>query len=90
MSDSQSFQIQLQPIGKRIVASPDVSLFEAARESGIDLASACGGEGNCGQCRIVVLAGDTSEPNFDEEFILSELELKQGNGWLAVPMHIPI
>ncbi len=78
MADGRSFQVQFQPIGKRVTASPDVSLFEAARESGIDLASACGGEGNCGQCRIVVLSGETSAPNLDEKFILTELEIKQG------------
>lgn len=78
MPDPQTFQVQFQPIGKRIVAAPDVSLFEAARESGLDLASACGGEGNCGQCRVMVLSGETTPPNLDEEFILSELELQQG------------
>lgn len=78
MPERQTFQVQFQPIGKRVKASPDVSLFEAARESGIDLASACGGEGNCGQCRIVVLSGETSSPNLDEEFILTEHELQQG------------
>ena len=78
MPEAKTFQVQFQPIGKRINASPDVSLFEAARDSGLDLASACGGEGNCGQCRIVVLSGETTPPNLDEEFILSELELQQG------------
>jgi uncharacterized 2Fe-2S/4Fe-4S cluster protein (DUF4445 family) len=78
MPDGRFFQVQFQPIGKRVTASPEVSLFEAARESGIDLASACGGEGNCGQCRIMVLSGETSPPNLDEAFILTELELQQG------------
>lgn len=78
MPDTLTFQVKFQPIGKRITALPDISLFEAARESGLDLASACGGEGNCGQCRVVVLSGEVSPPNLDEEFILSELELQQG------------
>lgn len=78
MGDPEGFQVQLQPIGRRITAPADVSLFEATRESGIDLASACGGEGNCGQCRIVVLSGETTSPDLDEEFILTELALKQG------------
>ncbi|MCB8926016.1 MAG: DUF4445 domain-containing protein [Ardenticatenaceae bacterium] len=78
MPNNTSFQVQLQPIGKRVTATPDVSLFEAARESGIDLTSACGGEGSCGQCRIVLLSGEVTPPNLDEEFILSELELQQG------------
>ncbi|MCA9969563.1 MAG: DUF4445 domain-containing protein, partial [Anaerolineales bacterium] len=78
MRRSEPFQIQFQPIGKRVAAPADVDLFAAARESGIDLASACGGEGSCGQCRIVVLAGETTPPTADEAFILTELELRQG------------
>ena len=78
MAEAKTFQVQFQPIGKRIAAAPDVSLFEAARESGLDLASACGGEGSCGQCRVVVLSGQTTPPNPDEEFILSDLERQQG------------
>ncbi|MBK8901068.1 MAG: DUF4445 domain-containing protein [Anaerolineaceae bacterium] len=78
MPEAKTFQVQFQPIGKRVTASPDVSLFEAARESGLDLASACGGEGNCGQCRVVILSGQATPPNPDEEFILSDLERQQG------------
>ncbi|MCC6605285.1 MAG: DUF4445 domain-containing protein [Anaerolineae bacterium] len=78
MAEAKPFQVQFQPIGKRIAAAPDVSLFAAARESGLDLASACGGEGSCGQCRVVVLSGQTTPPNPDEEFILSDLERQQG------------
>jgi len=77
MAENTSFEVQFQPIGKRVAARADESLFEAARESGIDLSSACGGEGSCGQCRIVVLSGETTPPNLDEEFILTELELQQ-------------
>lgn len=78
MSEGGTYQVQLQPIGKRIAVPSGTSLFAAARDSGIDLASACGGEGSCGQCRLVILSGETTPPNFDEEFILTELELQQG------------
>jgi len=72
------FEAQLQPLGKRIPVSADESLFVAAREGGIEITSACGGEGSCGQCRVVILSGDVSPPNMDEEFILTELELQGG------------
>jgi uncharacterized 2Fe-2S/4Fe-4S cluster protein (DUF4445 family) len=78
MSDQDNYQVQFQPIGKRLAVSSDISLYEAARDSGIELSSACGGEGSCGQCRIAILSGETTPPNFDEEFILSDLELQQG------------
>ena len=78
MKDDGSFRVQFQPIGKRVAAAPTVSLFETARESGIDLSSACGGEGNCGQCRVVLLAGDVTPPDANELFVLTERELQAG------------
>jgi uncharacterized 2Fe-2S/4Fe-4S cluster protein (DUF4445 family) len=58
--------------------SPGTSVLEAARQAGIDLASACGGEGNCGQCQVVILEGQTNPTTLDEEFILSDLERSTG------------
>ena len=78
MSSQDAVQIQFQPIGKRVSVPAGTDLLEAALEAGLDLASACGGEGNCGQCRITVLDGDVSPLSLDEEFILSDIE--QFNG----------
>ena len=78
MSSQEAVQIQFQPIGKRVSVPAGTDLLEAALEAGLDLASACGGEGNCGQCRITVLDGDVSPLSLDEEFILSDIE--QFNG----------
>jgi len=75
MSDRETYQIEFQPIGKRVKVERGLSVLEAARQSGIDLASACGGEGNCGQCQIVLLDGQVSPITPDEEFILSDLEI---------------
>ncbi len=79
MYHQETIQIQFQPIGKRIKMPVNSKLFEAARDSGIDLASACGGEGNCGQCRVVLLEGEVTPPTPDEEFTFTELELFNGN-----------
>lgn len=79
MSPSDTIQIEFQPIGKRVKVSLGASVLEAARQAGIDLASACGGEGNCGQCQIVLLEGQVSPATLDEEFILSDLELASNN-----------
>lgn len=78
MSLPETIQIQFQPIGKRVTVPIGTDLLEAAIEAGLDLASACGGEGNCGQCRVTVLDGAVSSLSLDEEFILSEVE--QFNG----------
>jgi len=74
----ESFPVEFQPTGKRVNVSSGDSLLEAARDSGIELATACGGEGNCGQCQVVILAGEVSPPTPDEEFIIAELDLHNG------------
>lgn len=78
MMSGKSFQVEFQPTGKRVNASSGDTLLEVARNSGIDLASACGGEGNCGQCQVIILTGKVSPPTPDEEFIISELDLQNG------------
>jgi len=78
MSLSEMVQIQIQPVGKRVAVTKDMRLIEAARAAGIDLASACGGEGSCGQCQIVILQGEVTPPTPDEEFVLDNLERAGG------------
>jgi uncharacterized 2Fe-2S/4Fe-4S cluster protein (DUF4445 family) len=80
-------QVVFEPIGKRIEVAPNTNLLEAARQAGFALASACGGMGRCGQCRLVILAGSVSPPTVDEEYILTELELQRGQR-LACHTHI--
>jgi len=78
MISVESFQIEFQPTGKRVSVTAGDILLEAARDSGIELAAACGGEGNCGQCQIIILTGEVSQPTSDEEFILTEFDLQNG------------
>lgn len=78
MSKTKSFQVEFQPTGKRIALDYSGNLMEAARNSGIDLASACGGLGNCGQCQVNLLSGEVSAPTSDEEFILSKFDILEG------------
>jgi uncharacterized 2Fe-2S/4Fe-4S cluster protein (DUF4445 family) len=71
-------QVDFEPIGKRVEVAPDTTLLEAAQQAGLALSSACGGVGNCGQCRLKVVEGQVSPPTSDEQFILTELELLSG------------
>ena len=74
-----TLQIDFQPIGKRVTVAAQTTLLEAAIHAGIDLASACGGMGLCGQCRVRVLAGEVSSPDDSELDLFSELELARGD-----------
>ncbi len=78
MGEPELFDVQFQPIGKHVRVQAGTNLLEAARQAGIDLTSDCGGEGSCGQCQVVILFGQVTPPNDDEEFILTEIERNNG------------
>src|ERR1019366_2007933 len=71
-------RIDFEPIGKRIDVPVGTSLLEAARRAGVGLASICGGEGTCGRCRLVVMAGTVSPQQSADRQFLSQLELDAG------------
>ena len=78
MNTEESFQIEFQPTGKRVLVAKGMTILEAARNSGIELVSVCGGEGFCGQCQVIVLEGDVNQLSSDERFVFSDLELSKG------------
>jgi uncharacterized 2Fe-2S/4Fe-4S cluster protein (DUF4445 family) len=79
MSESIStYRVDFEPVGKRVEVAPNTTLLEAAQRAGVSLASACGGAGNCGQCRVEVRAGSVSPPTGDEQVILTQPELQRG------------
>jgi uncharacterized 2Fe-2S/4Fe-4S cluster protein (DUF4445 family) len=78
MTSNNVYKVDFEPVGKRVEVPPDTSLLEAARQAGLELSSACGGEGSCGQCRVTVITGAVTPPIDSEEFILTDLEIYQG------------
>lgn len=70
--------VRLQPLGKHITIPIGVTILEATRSAGIQLTSACGGEANCGQCRVIVPSGSVSPLNEDEIFLLSKEDQRNG------------
>ena len=79
MSDILSTcQVDFEPIGKRIAVAPGVTVLEAARQAGLPLASACGGVGRCGQCRVSILSGSVSAPTAEEGIALTEADMQNG------------
>ncbi|MEJ2597955.1 MAG: ASKHA domain-containing protein [Anaerolineales bacterium] len=78
MDRKKDLQVQFQPVGKRIEVPSGTTLFEAARQAGIDLTTACGGEGNCGQCQVVLLAGEVTPLTADEQFLIDAADRENG------------
>ncbi len=90
------YEINFQPVGKRVDAPAGDTVLDAAIQAGIDLASACGGMGICGQCRVQIIEGKVSAPNSSEVDLFSELELDKGQRLACctevegdVKVHIP-
>jgi uncharacterized 2Fe-2S/4Fe-4S cluster protein (DUF4445 family) len=77
-SASTACRVDFEPVGKRVEVTPNTTLLEAAQQAGVALASACGGMGNCGQCRVEIRTGSVSPPTDNEYVILTEMELQHG------------
>lgn len=73
-----SCRIDLQPIGKRTYTQAGVTIFEAARDDGVSLASLCGGKGTCGKCKVRIVSGEVSPLDEREKRFLSAEEIAQG------------
>jgi uncharacterized 2Fe-2S/4Fe-4S cluster protein (DUF4445 family) len=93
---ASTFEIDFEPIGKRVAMAADSNLLDAARQAGIGLASVCGGEGTCGRCRVTIMSGEVSAPVDADRRFLSQLELTSGQRLAcrchihsAVKVHVP-
>jgi uncharacterized 2Fe-2S/4Fe-4S cluster protein (DUF4445 family) len=73
-----SFEIDFEPIGRRIHIDEGFTLLDAARLAGVELVSICGGVGICEGCRIRLVEGKLSSPTSQERHILSEDEIAEG------------
>ena len=78
MSSLHKYHIAFSPSGRSIDILPGTSILEAAWMAGIRLASACGGNGKCLKCRIIVIEGETSPVQAGELKALPEKELEKG------------
>ncbi len=76
--EKSSFQITYQPSKKRGTYKGPIRLLDAARRAGVGLESVCGGIGDCGRCKVMVIKGPTSHLTGIEETLLTEEEVKQG------------
>ncbi len=73
-----SFQIDFQPIGRRVKGQQGQNILKTAREAGVGIASLCSGRGICGACRVRILEGHVAPPTSREREAFSEEELASG------------
>ncbi len=73
-----SYQVDFQPLGRRLRVGRGVSVLTAAQQAGVGLVSICGGKGTCGRCKIQVLEGQLSPLGETEGKKLSPDEIARG------------
>ena len=59
MSQGKPCRITFEPGGRTVEAVAGETLITAARRLGLHVNASCGGEGVCGQCRVIVQEGTT-------------------------------
>jgi len=79
-------RVTFEPDGRTAFVPKGTNLVEAAGQAGIVLNQPCGGQGNCGKCRVEVLR-NAPAPSAADVRHLSEAEL--ADGWrLACQLHV--
>ncbi|MEM3730417.1 MAG: ASKHA domain-containing protein [Candidatus Bathyarchaeia archaeon] len=72
-------RVTFEPISKKIEVQAKTTIFQAAKEAGINIRSECGGLGLCGKCRVIVKKTENlSELTEPEKRHLSTFEVGQG------------
>ncbi len=75
---SDRVKIIFNPMDKVVEVERGTTLLDAVREAGIRIRSICGGEGECGTCRIIINKGEVSDVSTKYEKWLSPQEISEG------------
>jgi len=71
-------RIVFNPMDKMIKVEQGMMLLDAIREAGITISSICGGEGECGKCKVILNKGEVSDVSTKYEKLLSPQEISEG------------
>ena len=74
----ETFEINLQPIGRRVEIAAGGTLLDATQQAGVELVAVCGGDGICGDCKVRLIQGRLSELTESEKAELTDDELARG------------
>jgi uncharacterized 2Fe-2S/4Fe-4S cluster protein (DUF4445 family) len=75
---SKSFNVDFEPIGRRVEIIEGESLLTAAQTAGVQIISLCGGVGACESCRIRLISGQLTPPTLEEREGLGSEDLAKG------------
>ncbi|MCJ7622009.1 MAG: 2Fe-2S iron-sulfur cluster-binding protein, partial [Anaerolineaceae bacterium] len=72
------FQVDLEPVGRRVDVPAGTDLLTAAQHAGVDLVAVCGGVGICGTCLVRLVSGDLTALSLTEKRVLLKDQIAQG------------
>ena len=75
---SDRVKIIFDPMDKLIEVERGTMLLDAIREASIRIRSICGGEGECGTCKVILNKGEVSDVSTKYEKWLSPQEIAEG------------
>ena len=71
-------KIIFNPMDKMIEVERGTILLDAIRQAGINIRSECGGEGECGTCKVILNKGEVSDVSTKYTNWLSSQEISEG------------
>ncbi len=71
-------RIVFNPMDRVVEVEGGTNLLDAIRKAGINIRSICGGEGECGTCKVILNKGQVSEVSTKHTKWLSPIEISQG------------
>ena len=71
-------KIIFNPMDKMIEVERGTIILDVIREAGINIRSICGGEGECGTCKVILNKGDVSDVTTKYTKWLSPQEISEG------------
>lgn len=82
-----SIPVTFQSNGREAEVAPGETVWSAAEQARVQLASSCGGQSICGKCRIRIIAGHANSISQVERDLLTKEELQAGYR-LACEVHV--
>ena len=73
-----AYQVDWQPVGRRIEVPEGKTLLDAAQAAGVELVSVCGGGGTCRGCLVRLAEGSLTPLSLDEQANLEAEEIRGG------------
>jgi uncharacterized 2Fe-2S/4Fe-4S cluster protein (DUF4445 family) len=90
----KKIRVHFDPDNIDILVSPGENLLQAARQAGARLYAACGGDGTCGTCKVIVQKGEVETIRTrhlsDEEFNQGVRQACQTRVLSDVSVYIPV